>query len=264
LTFIAVTTLFALPLLLLVWVLRMRQRRDERLGDARFDNQRIMIGRLGRLQGLFSGIAIGSILAAVISLLLILGLPGTGDTARSIVVGSPAALAPPEGKSTITGYVDLAETAQFNENLLLVKRTLYFAPVRASAGERAPIKYFVEVRRDDLRNKNFHEIEFPKDKDKVHAWRFRVRDIQFTPYLSGVLRKDGLPGEIVNLYRYAGYEVSEPNYVLFRSRGRLTWRYFVIAAQFAISAIVASLVGLLFARRRKALARKSSDELDEE
>src|SRR5688572_7403801 len=56
LTFLAVTTLFSAPLILAVWLLRVRQRRDEGLGPARVDDGRIMRSRLGRLQGFFIGI----------------------------------------------------------------------------------------------------------------------------------------------------------------------------------------------------------------
>ena len=259
LTFVAVTSLLCAPLVMLIWLMRVRQRRDETLGPARIDDGRIVRGRLARLQGFFTGIAVGSVLAAVIVLIMRLQLPVDSGTPRSIVLGSPDAIAPVEGRAVITGAVDLRETSQFNENLLLVKRTLYFAPVRTGPGDRGPLRYFVEVKRTDVRD-GYNRIHFPEKDDLVHVWRFRVPGIEFTPYMNGVLRRRALPGEIANLYRYAGYRVDKDNYVLFSSLDKLTWRYYVLAAEFAISAVLSGIAAFIFARRKRAVAQRPKDE----
>lgn len=255
LTFIAVTTAFCTPLVLAVWLLRVRQRRSETFGPARIDDARILRGRLARLQGLFAGIGAGSLLAALVVLVLRLQLPSDSGTPRSIVLGSPDAIAPVEGRAVITGTVDLRETAQFNENLLLVKRTLYFAPVRASAQDEEPLRYFVEVRREDSKGP-YDPIRFPKEDDLVRVWRFHVPGIVFTPYMDGVLRRRALPGEIVNLYRHAGYDVDSDTYVLFSARDKLSWRYYVLAAEFGLAALIAGLLAFIFARRKRAVTAR--------
>ncbi|MCW2381610.1 hypothetical protein [Sphingobium sp. B2D3C] len=261
LTFVAVTALFSAPLIAAVWLLRTRQRRTESFGPARQDDLRIVKGRLARLQGFFAGVCVGSLLAAVIVLILRLQLPSDEGTPRSIVVGSPDAIAPVEGRAVITGSIDLRETAQFNEDLLLVKRSLYFAPVRSGPDDRSPLRYFVEVRRNDV-PEGYHPITFPKDEDLVRVWRFRLSHLVFTPYLDGVLRREALPGEIVNLYRHAGYDVEDDNFVLFSGLDKLTWRYNVLAAEFGISALISGLAAFIFGRRRRQVKQRMEDEIE--
>ncbi len=261
LTFVALTALFCLPLILAVWLLRVRQRRDEGFGPARIDDGRIIRGRLTRLQGFFAGVAAGSLLAAIIVLVMQLQLPINEGSARSLILGTSDAIAPVEGGAVITGEVDLSEVAQFNENLLLVKRTLYFAPVRGPR-DRAngePLRYFVEVKRTDVKGP-YDKINFPEGEDMVHVWRFRVPGITFTPYMNGLLTRRTLPGEIENLYRYAGYEVDADNYVLFSSRERLTWRYYVLAAEFGISALISAILAFVFGRRKRAVTQRVREE----
>jgi len=259
LTFVAVTALFSTPLILAVWLLRMRQRRTESFGPARLDDMRIVQGRLARLQGFFAGVGAGSLLAAVIVILMRLQLPSDEGMPRSIVVGSPDAIAPVEGRAVITGAVDLRETSQFNEDLLLVKRSLYFAPVRAGPNDKGPLRYFVEVRRNDV-EEGFHPMEFPKEEDLVRVWRFQLSHLVFTPYLDGMLRRQALPGEIVNLYRHAGYQVEDDNYVLFSGLSKLTWRYNVLAAEFLLSAVISGIAAFIFGRRRRAVKRRLAEE----
>ena len=259
LTFVAVTALFSTPLIIAVWLLRVRQRRTESFGPARTDDLRIVKGRLARLQGFFAGICAGSLLAAVIVIILRLQLPSEEGTPRSVVVGSPDAIAPVEGRTVITGAVDLRETSQFNEDLLLVKRTLYFAPVKSGPDAQEPLRYFVEVRRNDITG-DFHPIEFPKEEDLVRVWRFQLSHLVFTPYMNGILRRQALPGEIVNMYRHAGYRVEDDNYVLFSNIGKLTWRYNVLAAEFGISAIISAIAAFIFGRRRRAVKERLNRE----
>lgn len=257
LTFVAVTTLFCAPLIAAVWLLRTRQRRDETLGPARVDDGRIIHGRLARLQGFFSGIAAGSLLAAIVVLVLRLQLPADDGLPRSIILGTPDAISPVEGHAVITGEVDLTETAQLNENLLLLKRTLYFAPVRAP-GDKGPLRYFVEVKRNDLDGR-YDRIDFPKD-EMARVWRFRIPSQIFTPYMQGVLSRRALPGELVSLYRYAGYEVDSDNYVLFSSLDKMSWRYYVLAAEFGISAGIAAIAAFIFARRKRAITNRLRED----
>jgi len=260
LTFVAVTALFSSPLILACWLLRVRQRHSEQFGPARIDDGRIVRGRLARVQGLFAGISAGSLLAAIIVLVMRLQLPSDEGSPRSILLGSPDAIAPVEGRAVITGSVDLSETSQFNESVLLVKRTLYFAPVRPTGADpKEPLRYFVEVRRNDLRP-GYHEIDFPERDRLVHVWRFELPEQVFTPYMQGVLRRRALPGEIANMYRYTGYLVDSDNYVLFSSGDRLNWRYYVLAAQFALSALIAGIVAAIFGWRKRAVTRRLREE----
>lgn len=252
LTFVALAAVFSLPLLLVVGLMRADQRRNDKLRAAQLDDERQLLGRTQRLYEFFLAVAIGSLAAALLCLVLMFRLPSDKGPVRSIVMGSPDAIAPLDGRATITGAVDVRETSQFNENLLLVKRTLYFAPVRTGANDKGPLRYFVEVRRDDV-PPGYNRIQFPDEKDDVHAYRFRVPRLAFSPYTSGMLKRNALPGEIVHLYRYAGYEVAADNYVLFRSGDQLRWRYYMLAGQFAISAVLAGAFALYVRRRARRL-----------
>lgn len=255
-TFLALTTLCTAPFFAILWVIRARQKRSERYGPARIDDQRIMLGRVGRLQNFFAGMSAGCALCVAIIVFQILTLPSDSYAPRSIVIGSPDALGPADGRAVLTGSVDVAETAQFNEDLILVKRTFYFAPIRSGPHDPSPLKYFVQVRRDDARGKGrFNPIVFPEGDDRVRAWRFRVRGIAFTPYVNGVLQRGALPGEIANLYRYAGYDVDRDNYVLFSSNEPIRWRLQMLAGEFLIAAVLAALVALFFTRRRGKIRR---------
>lgn len=261
LTFLTLTLFCSSPLIISLWLIRARQRRDEKLGPARVDDGRILIGRLTRLQSFFMGIAIGSVVAALISLFLMLRLPSDAGAPRSIVVGSPDAMAPADGPATLTGLVDLSQTAQFNENILLVKRTLYFAPVRSGPDDKSPLRYFVEVRRNDV--KGYNRIRFPKERDLVRLWRYDVPGLSFTPYQNGMLVRRALPGEILNGFRYAGFQVESDNYVLFRSKDRLSWRYQVIAGEFLLAAFLAGIMAWVMRRRRRRLQAMARQERTE-
>jgi len=251
-TFFALTLLCTTPLIALLWVVRASQKRSEKLRAARIDDHRIMLGRLNRLQNFFAGICAGCLLCIGIILFQMLDLPRDSLSPRSIVIGSPDAMAPPNGRAVLTGSVNLAETAQFNENLILVKRTLYFAPIRSGPKDKSPLRYFVEVRRDDARGQGkFNPIMFPEGDDRVHAWRFRVKGIAFTPFTDGVLKRHALPGEIASLYRYAGYKVNPDTYVLFRSNEPILWRYQTLAGEFLIVALLSGLLAFFFKRRRR-------------
>ncbi|GEM_PF-1085087 len=260
-TFLTLTVLCTTPLVALLWIVRQRQKRSEKLAAARIDDHRIMLGRLNRLQNFFAGIGAGCLICVGVILFQTLDLPPDDLTPRSIVIGSPDAIAPADGRAVLTGAVDIGETAQFNENLLLVKRTLYFAPIRSGPDDKAPLRYFVEVRRDDKTGR-FHPIMFPEGDDLVYAWRFRVRDLAFTPYLDGMLRRHALPGEIIRLYRHAGYEVAPDTYVLFRSNEPIRWRHQMLAGEFLIVAVLAGLLALFFRRRRRVVRRLVRQEAE--
>ncbi|MBN8829428.1 MAG: hypothetical protein J0G94_02085 [Sphingomonadales bacterium] len=260
LTLLFLTTLFSLPPIILVWILRVRQRRKERSATGYIDNRRIVQGKFARTESFFLGACAGGLLAAVIVLILSLQLPSDEGLPREIELGKPEAIAPVEGRAVLRGNVDLSETAQFNEDLLLVKRTLYFAPIRPPH-DTGPLRYFVEVRRENV--PDYDDIRFPKDERLVKVWRFRVPNQTFTPYTNGLLRRHGLPGEIATLYRLAGHKVHYDNYVLFSSLEQLTWRYYVLAGEFFVWAVLAAIGAFIFGRRRRAVERRIREEAEE-
>jgi len=251
-TFAVLTTLCTAPFIIILVLIRARQRRSERFGRARIDDHRIMLGRLNRLQNFFAGVALGCLICVGILAFQTLTLPSDEYGPRSIVIGSPDSLGPADGRAVLTGSVDVAETAQFNEDLVLVRRSFYFAPIRSAADDKSPLRYFVQMRRDDSKARY---DPLPEKGTDVLVPRFRVKGIAFTPYLDGVLKRGALPGEIAGLYRAAGYKVDRDNYVLFSSNEPIRWRLQMLAGEFLIVAILAAVVALLFARRRRTVRK---------
>jgi hypothetical protein len=62
---------------------------------------------------------------------------------------------------------------------------------------------------------------------------------------TGVLLRNHLPGSIIRLYRYAGYEVTPPVYTLYISSMTLRWPYYVTAIQLTLAALIALLAAFL-------------------
>jgi hypothetical protein len=80
-----------------------------------------------------------------------------------------------------------------------------------------------------------------------------------TSSMTGILKQDGLPGALIRLFRYAGYRVESPHFVLFADAATMRWPYLLTAFQLGFGALLAAAVGLLQRRRvsRLRVARKS-------
>ena len=141
----------------------------------------------------------------------------------------PAVLA--EGPATITGRVIYERTAGFDEDMLLARRSFRFAPVVGPGQRIGDLRFFVQLP--------------PFDNQSRGA----------ALAMSGVLKRNGLPGEVIRLFRYAGYQVEEPNYVLFVEPSAMRWPYLTLMIQFVIGALLASVVGLVQRRRVQAIDR---------
>lgn len=230
-TFVLLCLFFSIPLLVVVVVLWRRWKRQDSNSP---DPRAAVLGFSRRLQRfcaiaalLAAGVALGSLMVALL-------LPGEGGQARIVDIGAlkPDAVVP-EGRATLRGSADLNAIVRFDEQALLMHRRLYFAPL-VSGGNTggSPAHFFVEVR-------EMAHLKSP-----------------FVPVMSGVLARDALPGDVRSLYRGARFELADRPWLLYRSAAQLRWRYYMIAAQLGVVAILLGLAARFEARRRRRLEKR--------
>lgn len=203
LTLLAVGALFGLPLYLLGFVRSRQARRRAAL-------PRQAARRAMRFARVLLATAVALMITAVVTLALIWLLPSTNGTPAVVVAATTAT--PPSGPVTLTGDVVYDRITALDEKLWFLGRSIRFVPVVAPGGgdRGSTLRFFVALLGVD-----------PAAPDPTpRAW-------------TGTLRQGGLPGEIIRLYRYVGYRVEAPYYVLFTQAGMLTWPYRLLALQFA-------------------------------
>lgn len=176
------------------------------------------------MRGLF-GFAIGYGVAAVAALLALAMAPSGGGTLQQIAVGQSQVALPHEGATELRGAIIYERTAAFDRDLFVVERHTRFAPMVAPGSNTVELRYFVQMP--------------PVDK----------RSREGTSVMRGILQRNGLPGEIVRLFRYAGYQLDEPHFVLFGDVWDLRWPYLSTAAQLALGSVLSLLAGLWQRRR---------------
>ncbi len=230
-TFVVLCLFFSIPLLVLLAMLWRRWKREE---TKNADLRAAVLGFSRRLQRFC---AVAAVLAAAVafgSFMVALLLPGDGGPARVVdtrALGSDVVI--PEGRATLRGSADLNAIVRFDEQALLMHRRLYFAPLTSgddAAAERTRI--FVEVR-------EMAHLKSP-----------------FVPVMSGVLARGALPGDVRNLYRSARMPLDERPWLLYRNAAQLRWRYFMIAAQLGLVAVLLGLAARIEARRRRRLEER--------
>lgn len=188
-----------------------------------------------RLLGAGAAVALLSALCA----LLIAIIAPTRDRAPATIDVSDIGLIPiGEGPIAITGRTLYERTAGFDENILFFRHSGRFAPMIAPGkivGE-APLRLFIELPADQ------RETDPPAIATRV-----------------GLLRKGGLPGEVIRLYRYAGFDLGDPYYVLFSSRRSLQWPMLQVAGQCGAMALllIMSMLAIVSLRRFEVRSRRS-------
>ncbi len=231
-TYLLFVALFSIPLFIYALYRRRQERKqadpNERAGG------RALAASTRRMRTLF-GVAAGVGVAALIALLVTLFLPDSKGGTQRIVVGSEASLSPAEGPSSLAGNHNLRLTARHTVALPFLGRDTYFVPVSGSVGNQRIVHYFAETER--LGEKPFY----------------------FAPVKEGVLRKNGLPGEIMALYKNVGLSVGAPHYVLYKNRDSMRSRHVMVTAQLTLLAILIALLGFIQQWRRNRLKRKISE-----
>ena len=230
-TFVLLCLFFSIPLLLWLVVLWRRWKREE---TKTADIRGAVLGFSRRLQRFCAVTAILAAAVALGSLMVLLLLPDDAGAPRVVDVGAlgPDAVVP-EGRATLRGHADMSAIVRFDEQALLMHRRLYFAPLRSSGhAERDDARFFVEVR-------EMAHLKSP-----------------FVPVMSGVLARGALPGDVRNLYRGARVHLDDRPWLLYRDAAQLRWRYYMIAAQLGVIAVLLGLAARLEARRRRRLEER--------
>lgn len=169
---------------------------------------------------------------ALIFLIASLQVPGDPDLDQRIDLGKPVIAVPMEGPTSITGSLIYGQTAVFDQSLLFMRKSQRFAPIVPLGATSNDLQFFVEL------------------PAAVNAES--LRDIST---VRGILQRNALPGELVSLYRYAGFRVEPPYYVLFLDKSSVSWPQRRTALMlFLISLIFCGLM-LLQWRRIKGLEK---------
>ncbi len=180
------------------------------------------------------GIGIGCLLTALVVLIAMMSLPGDSGPVERIALGSPAASAKPRtGPTILVGRVVRERTAGLNQELLVSRRTMRFAPMLTPGIGPQAVRFFVEIGPNE------------------NAATLRPDGLR-----EGILREGGLPGELEKLFRYAGYDLARPYYTLFATRDALQWPYRVAATQLALVGLTCLLAAGLLHLRRERLRRR--------
>jgi hypothetical protein len=218
-TYLALVAALASPGLLLFMRVRRRDS-EQRLAAATLRSATVF-------RRIVLGIGVACLLAAFATLLLALALPTSAGGPRRIDLGQPIVALPEEGATMIDGAILYDRTTAFNEDLVIARRNLRFAPIVPPRSATSDLQFFVEL---------------PSASAPQAAG---------AGSMTGVLKKNALPGEILQLYRYAGYRVEPPYFVLFASEEAMRWPYFKVASELGIIALLFLTIGLWQHRRVK-------------
>jgi len=213
-TYIVIMGLLGLPLYLIGVVQKRSTRR--RLAAPRHAVRRA--GRLARI--LFATAAALAIAAFVTFAQVWTHQPSDGAPLQIDVATNTQ---PQPGLATLNGEVVYDRMTTLDQHSWFLGHSIRFVPVvpRGGGGRGSTVRFFVALPADSVGG-----------NAPPQAW-------------TGTLREGGLPGEIVRLYRYAGYRVEAPYYVLFTDPDMLTWSNRMLAMQLTMGAFIFLLGGLL-------------------
>lgn len=162
-------------------------------------------------------------IAALIALLWTFTLPDGTEPPKSFAPSTINAVQPEEGSARIEGAVRYGRIASFNRGILFFNRTALFAPIIPPKGSDGRVHYFVEF--------------LPAERPDIAAG-------ETISHRTGILVHSDLPGALVRLYRYLGYQPVEHYYVLYASAATIRWPYYIIAAQFLLGGLLFAATGL--------------------
>ena len=232
LTAVAIAALLTIPLAIIMALVQRRRARQTAMVDTA---QAQSLTAALRLEWFFWFITAGAVAVALIAFFQMRQLPVGEGTVRVVTVGASgdAAANRYEGPARLDGQVDLTHVAKLRDKVLFEQRDVYIAPVLArGAGAGAAVSYFTVVRPTDL------------------------PETRFEPIAGGVLHRDGVPHELLNLFRGAGVNVGKDNALLVPDAQSMGWRYRAALGQSALVAAIGAIFALLARRSRKHLARK--------
>jgi hypothetical protein len=218
LSFILMLALFTSPAVLMLLI----RRRLHKPGQA--SKQAVAAVADSRSARVFIALAGGLAGAALVTFCFAARLPEVGEPDQIIQIGRTGSLTPREGNVELKGDVLYDRTSVFAQDMLVTTRGIRFAPMIAAGATADDVRYFVEL--------------LPVERSGRGVRRF-------TQARKGYLYSDKLPGSILRLYRYAGYRVPAPHYVLYATTATIRGPYFVTAAQLAFIALLSMVAALM-------------------
>ncbi len=233
--------LYLLLMLVPIWgfvVVRRRVRRRRGVVDSVPDPIQTALV----IRGVFLVLGGACLVVAVISLLTMLTLPSATGEVHVVEVATTPSREIRQGPTQLVGSINYLRTAAFDQDLWLVRRSTRFAPMNGIGPDGRTVRFFIELA--------------PEERPSVSSTELR----------RGILREEGLPGELIRLYRYVGYRFDNPYYVLFSSAESMRWPYFVVAGEYVLGGCVFAAFALLqrlFADRLRRLSH-TSRQRDEE
>ena len=235
LTYLVFTLLLG-PLPLLLFRRRRRPAREGPQQSVLSDYAAAQGSALRFLKSLYV-LAILAFGAAVICLVAMWWLPSDTGPIQRINASDTLSANPKEGATELGGKIIYNSTSAFDENLWFVRHSTRFAPLIGDGTDETAIRYFVEL----------------SPSSRSATTNAGVR--------RGILKRNALPGELLRLYRYAGFRVFPDHYVLFNSTDTMRWPYLMTAIELAgcglLILIAAAIQGL---RYRRLTNRQESDD----
>ncbi|GAA0482154.1 hypothetical protein GCM10009096_25590 [Parasphingorhabdus litoris] len=202
----------------------------------------------------FFVLAAFSLIAAVVTLGLMMTLPSEDGPVQKINVGSLPFAEPKEGKAELNGTLDWQKLATIKRNLVFANQRTYFVPIVSRIADRKSTRYFVQVFRPEfVLPRNQMPGRTPEREHLLEQGLITPTKDGPGGSVNGVLRQDGLPDEIVLLYEKAGLNVHPDHYVLYRDTADMRWPYWGAAWAFFIFALCAAVIGLYQKRQHKRL-----------
>lgn len=234
LTYLFLIVILCLPLLL-ISSRRSRELRSERASLPRGSQLDSMIRAKSRWAKALFCAAIAVAVAALAIALSTALLPSAGGPVSRMVLTAEMGAPPPLGPVVLSGRLLSEKTAVFDEDFLVLHRSSRFAPMVAEGADQTMLRYFVEL-----------PVDTPIASNDAKGER------------KGILRRGGLPGELVRLYRYAGFRVDPNYYVLFSSPEAMRRAELTEAVELLIFAVFLGLIGAIFAFRHRQLVKRAS------
>ncbi len=227
-TIAAIVLILSIPFLIAIAVLQMRRRKVH----GRFRRGELLVReRVGSRILLFAAGGFGAVAGLLGLFALTIG--GIGDKA---VTGFKLRGEAPASGMLVRGqaWALAGSKGYYRERAIFSTRDLFVMPIARSGGG-TDIRYFVET-----------------DGPQVSEPRLQA--------ISGVMRQNAMPGGLTQLYRNAGYRVSNPAHVVFASRQSARWPYTSAAFD---SAIIAVLLLIAFSMLRLHINRALKKEADD-
>ena len=219
-TYLLLLLLLSSPMIVLRWLGRRRQVQTETSQGLEVRQLRRAIGATRAFRNVLAAAAIVVGLGALVTGASAFLLPAADGPVRRVVV-TGTEVTPPLGPVELQGRVLYDKVAAFNQDLLITHTSVRFAPVVGEGASQSNFRFFVEL-----------PAEGPPRKADTPTLR------------QGVLRQGGLPGELVRLYRYAGFAVTPDCFVLFQSTASMRRPYFIDMVEFLIFSLLFGVLAL--------------------